>query len=58
MSRPLTGVYATIVTPFRPADGEIDLPWLRQHIAYLAAHGCTGVIPCGTNGEAASLSVT
>ncbi len=57
MVPPLTGVFAPIVTPFRPADGAVDLPWLRQHVAYLAAHGCTGIIPCGTNGEAASLSV-
>jgi 4-hydroxy-tetrahydrodipicolinate synthase len=53
----LRGVFAPIVTPFRLADGEIDLPWIGRHIAYLRATGCTGVIPCGTNGEAASLSV-
>ncbi|MEJ5199892.1 MAG: dihydrodipicolinate synthase family protein, partial [Anaerolineae bacterium] len=57
MSSELRGVFAPIVTPFRPDDGEVDLPWLRLHLAYLRAHGCTGVIPCGTNGEAASLSV-
>ncbi len=57
MNTDLRGVFAPIVTPFRPADGEVDLPWLREHIAYLRQHGCTGVIPCGTNGEAASLSV-
>ena len=53
----LRGVFAPIVTPFRPSDGEVDLPWIAGHVAYLRAHGCTGVIPCGTNGEAASLSV-
>ena len=53
----LRGVFAPIVTPFRPADGEVDLPWIGGHLAYLQAHGCTGIIPCGTNGEAASLSV-
>jgi 4-hydroxy-tetrahydrodipicolinate synthase len=53
----LRGVFAPIVTPFRLADGEVDLPWIGRHVAYLRAHGCTGVIPCGTNGEAASLSV-
>lgn len=57
MKAELRGVFAPIVTPFRPSDGEIDLPWLRRHMAYLRDHGCTGVIPCGTNGEAASLSV-
>jgi 4-hydroxy-tetrahydrodipicolinate synthase len=54
---PIQGVFAPIVTPFRPSDGAVDLPWLRRHVAYLRDHGCTGVIPCGTNGEAASLSV-
>jgi 4-hydroxy-tetrahydrodipicolinate synthase len=53
----ICGVFAPIVTPFRPGDGEVDLPWIPRHIAYLHAHGCTGIIPCGTNGEAASLSV-
>lgn len=53
----LRGVFAPIVTPFRPADGEVDYPWIARHVAYLAEHSCTGIIPCGTNGEAASLSV-
>lgn len=57
MVRDLRGVFAPIVTPFRPSDGEIDLPWIARHVAFLRANGCTGVIPCGTNGEAASLSV-
>ena len=57
MPTDLRGVFAPIVTPFRPSDGEVDLPWIARHVAYLRAHGCTGVIPCGTNGEAASLSV-
>lgn len=54
---PLTGVYAPNVTPFRPTDGELDLPWMARHIHYLAAHRCNGVVACGTNGEAPSLSV-
>jgi 4-hydroxy-tetrahydrodipicolinate synthase len=53
----LRGVFAPIVTPFRPVGGEVDLSWIPRHIEYLASHGCTGIIPCGTNGEAASLSV-
>lgn len=57
MTAELRGVFAPIVTPFRPGDGEVDLPWIARHLAYLRTHGCTGVIPCGTNGEAASLSV-
>jgi 4-hydroxy-tetrahydrodipicolinate synthase len=53
----LRGVFAPIVTPFRPADGAVDHPWIVRHLAYLRAHGLTGPIPCGTNGEAASMSV-
>lgn len=53
----LRGVFAPIVTPFRPADGEVDLPWIPGYIAYLHSRGCHGIIPCGTNGEAASLAV-
>jgi 4-hydroxy-tetrahydrodipicolinate synthase len=53
----LRGVFAPIVTPFRPSDGEVDYPWIPRHLAYLRAHELTGVIPCGTNGEAASMSV-
>ena len=53
----LRGVFAPIVTPFRPSDGEVDLPWIPGYITYLRSRGCHGVIPCGTNGEAASLSV-
>ncbi len=53
----LRGVFTPIVTPFRRTDGVIDYPWMARHIAYLRHYGCTGVIPCGTNGEAASLSV-
>ncbi len=53
----LHGVFAPIVTPFRPSDGEVDLPWIKDYLGYLRAHGCHGIVPCGTNGEAPSLSV-
>jgi 4-hydroxy-tetrahydrodipicolinate synthase len=53
----LRGVFAPIVTPFRHADGEVDIPWISDYLAYLCAHGCEGIVPCGTNGEAPSLSV-
>jgi 4-hydroxy-tetrahydrodipicolinate synthase len=45
------------VTPFHPDSGEVDHSWLRDHLAYLRVHGCQGIVACGTNGEAASLSV-
>jgi 4-hydroxy-tetrahydrodipicolinate synthase len=53
----LHGVFAPIITPFRPTDGEVDLPWIEDYLGYLRTHGCEGIVPCGTNGEAPSLSV-
>ena len=53
----LRGVFAPIVTPFHPSDGEVDLPWIPEYVRFLHSRGCQGIIPCGTNGEAASLSV-
>jgi 4-hydroxy-tetrahydrodipicolinate synthase len=54
----LRGVFAPIVTPFRPEDGEVNMLWIARHLEYLQTHGCDGVIACGTNGEAASMSVS
>ncbi len=54
----LSGAFAPIVTPFRPADGEVDTPWIPAYLAYLRAYGLNGVVACGTNGEAASLGVS
>jgi 4-hydroxy-tetrahydrodipicolinate synthase len=53
----LYGVFAPIVTPFRHTDGEVDIPWIKGYLHYLRSHGCRGIVPCGTNGEAPSLSV-
>ncbi len=51
----LGGVFAPTVTPFRPADGEVDLAWVERHLAFLKARGCDGVVPAGTTGEGPSL---
>ncbi len=53
----LQGVFAPNVTPFDPVSGELDLAWMPPHLDYLRTHGCDGIVPCGTNGEAPSLSV-
>jgi 4-hydroxy-tetrahydrodipicolinate synthase len=53
----LSGVFAPILTPFRLDNGEVDYPWIGPYLAYLRAYGLDGVVACGTNGEAASLSV-
>ena len=51
----LGGVFAPTVTAFRPQDGELDLDWVKRHLAFLRARGCDGVVPAGTTGEGTSL---
>lgn len=48
------GVYVPNVTPFK--DGEIDFDSLRRLVDYLIDGGVTGLVPCGTTGESATLS--
>jgi 4-hydroxy-tetrahydrodipicolinate synthase len=48
------GVFTALVTPFR--DGEIDEPALRELVEFQVAAGVDGVAPCGSTGEAATLS--
>jgi 4-hydroxy-tetrahydrodipicolinate synthase len=50
------GAYTALVTPFT-ADGEaVDLQRLADNIRHQAAGGVAGVVPCGTTGEAPTLS--
>lgn len=51
----LQGCYVALVTPFTKA-GEIDEEGLRSNIDFLINHGITGIVPCGTTGESATLS--
>jgi 4-hydroxy-tetrahydrodipicolinate synthase len=48
------GVFTALVTPFRA--GEIDEPALRELVELQIAAGVDGVAPCGSTGEAATLS--
>jgi 4-hydroxy-tetrahydrodipicolinate synthase len=48
------GVFTALVTPFR--DGEVDEPALRELVEHQVAAGVDGVVPCGSTGEAATLS--
>jgi len=53
----LEGVYVANLTPFRDdPDRTLDLDAYRRHVAWLAEHGVTGVVPFGTNGEGPSVS--
>ena len=48
------GSMAAIVTPF--CDGRVDEEKLRQHIEWQIAGGTDVIVPCGTTGEAATLT--
>lgn len=52
--RPFSGVYTALVTPFT-SSGAIDEPALRALVRRQIAAGVTGVVPCGTTGESATL---
>ncbi|MBD3393653.1 MAG: 4-hydroxy-tetrahydrodipicolinate synthase [Chitinivibrionales bacterium] len=51
----LKGLYVALVTPF-DARGEIDEQGFRENIRHLIDKGVAGIVPCGTTGEAATLS--
>ncbi|MCX7020597.1 MAG: 4-hydroxy-tetrahydrodipicolinate synthase [bacterium] len=50
----LAGSMCALVTPFR--NGVVDAAALEQLIEFQIENGTTGLIPCGTTGESATLS--
>jgi len=48
------GVMPAITTPFTE-DGAIDHEFVRRHVRWLADHGATAIVPCGSLGEGATL---
>jgi 4-hydroxy-tetrahydrodipicolinate synthase len=50
------GVFAAALTPLR-ADLSIDHDAFADHCRWLLTHGCDGIAPMGTTGEANSFSV-
>lgn len=55
-TRLLTGCYTALVTPFR-ADGSFDEPAFRALVDWQIAEGISGLVPCGSTGEAATMSL-
>ena len=51
----LFGCGTALVTPFRP-DGTLDEPTLQAQVDSQIEHGIELLVPCGTTGEAATLS--
>jgi len=52
----LRGAITALVTPFLP-DGRLDEPALRAFVAWQVAQGIDAVVPVGSTGEAATLSL-
>ena len=49
------GVLPAITTPFGP-DGAVDHDALEAHARWMLGAGCTGLVPCGSLGEGATLT--
>ena len=49
------GSIVALVTPFDP-KGRIDERRLAELVEWHVAQGTTGVVPCGTTGESATLT--
>jgi 4-hydroxy-tetrahydrodipicolinate synthase len=49
-----TGSIPALVTPF--TAGEVDLAAFRDFVDWQVAEGSTGLVPCGTTGEVATLT--
>lgn len=52
----LEGVLPALITPFTK-DNNVDKEGLERNIAFLIENGVSGIVPCGTTGESATLSI-
>ncbi|HUJ89434.1 MAG TPA: 4-hydroxy-tetrahydrodipicolinate synthase [Syntrophorhabdales bacterium] len=50
----LKGVYTALITPFK--NGTLDEEGLKRLIEFQLQGGVDGIVPCGTTGEASTLS--
>ncbi len=55
MTQPWEGTFTAIVTPFQ-SDGSPDETALRALVDRQVAGGVSGLVPCGTTGEGATMS--
>ena len=56
MNLPFSGVMPDVTTPFT-ATMAVDIHALTRQVRLVLEHGCTGIIPCGSLGEEATLTV-
>ncbi|MBF0272610.1 MAG: 4-hydroxy-tetrahydrodipicolinate synthase [Magnetococcales bacterium] len=54
MSTLFEGVFTALITPFR--NHQVDGEALRHLVEFQIANGVSGIVPCGTTGESATLS--
>ena len=50
------GVLPAIITPFNE-DMSLDEEGLKRNVEYLCKAGISGIVPCGTTGESATLTI-
>lgn len=50
-----SGSYVALVTPFK--NGKVDVEKLKEFVEFHIKNGSDGLVPCGTTGESATLSV-
>lgn len=54
MSKKFTGTITAIVTPFLE-DGSVDVEALKKLVEFQIKNGISGIVPCGSTGEAATM---
>src|SRR5579871_3247798 len=52
----LSGTFTALVTPFTPDGDAVDFPALEALVEAQIAGGVSGLVPCGTTGEAPTLT--
>ncbi|HVA96533.1 MAG TPA: 4-hydroxy-tetrahydrodipicolinate synthase [Candidatus Acidoferrales bacterium] len=51
----ITGAITAIVTPFQK-NGDIDVSALKNFVQFQIENGINGIVPCGSTGEAATMT--
>lgn len=51
----IKGVLPALITPFT-SDNRVDETGFRGNIEYVIEHGVSGIVPCGTTGESATIA--
>ncbi len=52
----IDGVLPALITPFTK-ENKVDVEGLQQNVGFLIEGGVSGIVPCGTTGESATLSI-